>query len=241
MKAVRCVILLVICMLTAVPAVAQKRYMNDKVLNKPYADMRPWHLGFSIGMHTQNLLFTHNGYIGPNGEEWQVEEPGYDPGFCVNGVVAFRLSNYFSLRFNPGLYFGNRSLKFLNHTTGEEQRQSLKATYVVLPFDVIYSAQRLRNFRPYMTAGVMPAFDVAKKQEDYLQLKSTDFFLSVGFGFDFYLPYFKFIPELKFCFGLGDVLKHDRPDLEDDPLKLPVTQSLKKATSRMIVLTFYFE
>ncbi len=40
---------------------------------------------------------------------------------------------------------------------------------------------------------------------------------------------------------MSDVLRHDRPDLEDDPASLRFTQSLKKATSKMIVLTFYFE
>ena len=25
--------------------------LNDKLLNRPYADMRPWHLGFSFGLH----------------------------------------------------------------------------------------------------------------------------------------------------------------------------------------------
>ena len=38
-----------------------------------------------------------------------------------------------------------------------------------------------------------------------------------------------------------DVLQHDRPDLVDDPASLKFTQSLGKATSKMIVLSFYFE
>lgn len=87
----------------------------------------------------------------------------------------------------------------------------------------------------------MPAFDVSKKRSDFLQFNSTDFYLSVGFGCDFYLPYFKLIPEVKFCLGLSDVLTHDRPDLTDDPGKYKFTQSLAKATSKMIVITFYFE
>ena len=87
----------------------------------------------------------------------------------------------------------------------------------------------------------MWAFDVGKKRSDFLQLKSSDIYLTVGFGFDFYLPYFKLVPELKFCFGLSDVLVHDRPDLIDDPDKFKYTQSLTKATSKMVILTFYFE
>lgn len=224
-----------------VSAEAKGRYMNDKVLNRPYADLRAWHLGFSVGLHTQNLLFTHNGYVTDDGESWFIEQPDYSPGFCVNGVVDFRLSTYFSLRLSPGLYFGNRNLRMIESNTGETERQNLKATYVVLPIDIKYNAVRLRNFRPYMVAGIMPAFDVTKKHSDYLRLKSSDLYLSIGFGTDFYLPYFKFIPEVKFCFGLSNVLDDKRPDLADDPSKLKFTQSLSKATSRMIVLTFYFE
>ena len=55
------------------------------------------------------------------------------------------------------------------------------------------------------------------------------------------LPFFKLIPELKFCFGLTDVLDHNRPDLADEPDKMKYTQSLTKAVSQMVVLTFYFE
>ena len=68
-----------------------------------------------------------------------------------------------------------------------------------------------------------------------------EIYLTAGFGCDFYLPYFKFIPEVKFCFGLTDVIEHNRPDLEDEPDMLKITHSLKKAVSRMVVFTFYFE
>ncbi len=125
--------------------------------------------------------------------------------------------------------------------SGARERQNIKSTFVVLPIDVKFAAQRYRNARPYVVGGIMPAFDVTKKRSDILQLKSTDCYVSIGFGCDFYLPYFKLIPELKFCFGLSDVLVHDRPDLVDDPIKFKYTQSIAKATSKMIVLTFYFE
>ncbi len=34
---------------------------------------------------------------------------------------------------------------------------------------------------PYLVGGVMPAFDVGKKRSDFLQLKSSDIYLTVGF------------------------------------------------------------
>lgn len=223
----------------AVPAVA--RTFNDKVQNLPYADNRRWHLGFSIGAYASDLRFTHNGYITPEGEEWRIDQPNYQPGFCVNGLFDLRLNNYFSIRLSPGMYFGSRDITMKEINTDARERQNIKSTFVVLPVDIKFSGMRYRNSRPYVTAGVMPAFDVAKKRSDILQLKTSDIYLSVGFGCDFYLPYFKLNPEIKFCFGLSDMLAHDRPDLVDDPQKYKFTQSLTKATSKMVVLTFYFE
>ncbi|MDE6452928.1 MAG: PorT family protein [Muribaculaceae bacterium] len=240
MKVIRTILL---CVAVAVSAAGvSARDFNDKLMNRPYADSRRVHLGFSIGVHSEDLRLKHNGFITEQGEEWRVEQPGYQPGFCVNGLVDFRLSTYFSVRFSPGMYFGTRDLRFKELNSGAMERQSVKSTFVVLPVDFKAAALRYRNTRPYAVAGVMPAFDVSKRRtSELVQLKGSDLYLSVGFGCDFYLPYFKFIPEVKFCFGMADVLRHDRPDLEDDPAMMRYTQSLKKATSKMIVLTFYFE
>lgn len=220
---------------------ASSRDFNDKLLNRPYADNRKWHLGFSVGAFASDLRLTHNGFITETGEEWRLEQPDYQPGFCVNGLFDLRLNNYFSFRVSPGMYFGSRDIRMLELNSGKMERQNIKSTLVVLPIELKYAAARYRNARPYLIGGVMPAFDVGKKRNDFLKLKSSDFFLSVGFGCDFYLPYFKLNPEIKFCFGLTDVLEHDRPDLIEDPERLKFTQSLAKATSKMIVLTFYFE
>lgn len=222
------------------PSVAGQQ-LNDKLLNRPYADLRKWHLGFSVGIHTENLKFNHNGFVTDGGESWFMEQPGYSPGFCVNGLFEVRLNNYFSVRVSPGMYFGNREIKMREANTGATERQNVKSAFVVMPIDLKFASQRYRNARPYVVGGVMPAFDVSKKRSDFLKLKTTDMYLSVGFGCDFYLPYFKLIPELKFCFGLTDVLEHKRPDLTDEPDKQKFTQSIRKATSQMVVLTFYFE
>ena len=220
-------------------SVGQK--LNDKLMNRPYADQRRWHLGFSVGVHTQDMSFTHNGFTTDAGETWFMEQPSFSPGFCVNGLVDFRLNDYFGLRLSPGMYFGNRDIKMLDTTNGNTASQNLKSVYIVAPVDLKFAAQRFRNVRPYLVGGVMPAFDVSKKRSDYLKLKTFDCYLTVGFGCDFYLPFFKLNPEIKFCFGLADVIQHDRPDLVDDPDRMKITQSLKKATSQMVVLTFYFE
>ena len=50
----------------------------------------------------------------------------------------------------------------------------------------------------------------------------------------------RIIPELKFCFGLADILQKNRNDLIDNSLR-KFTNSLDGASSKMIVLTLYFE
>lgn len=237
----KCLRYILLSLMAVAGLAAAGQNLNDKLMNRPYADLRKWHLGFSVGVPTQDISFTHNGFVSESGNEWRMDQPSFSPGFCVNGLIDYRLSTYFSLRFTPGMYFGNRDIKMLDTATGETASQNIKSAYVVLPVDLKCTGMRYRNSRPFLTAGVMPAFDVAKKTSDYLKLKSGDIYLTVGLGCDFYLPYFKFNPEIKFCFGLTDLLVHDRPDLVDEPAKFNITRSLSKAVSRMVVLTFYFE
>ena len=49
---------------------------GEKLMNRPYADLKRWHLGFSVGMHFEDLKFTHNGYVTQDGQQWVVEVPG---------------------------------------------------------------------------------------------------------------------------------------------------------------------
>ena len=81
--------------------------------------------------------------------------------------------------------------------------------------------------------------DVAKEENSFLKMNKFDCYVTFAFGCDTYMPYFKFIPEVKFCIGLTDVLDRDREF--PDPTDIKYTNSIKKMVSSMIVLSFYFE
>lgn len=214
---------------------------GDKIMNRPYADLKRWHLGFSIGMSLQDLKFTHNGLVTDDGQQWYAEVPAWNPGINVQVLADLRLHQYLNLRFTPGMSFSFKNVEMRDFVSGLTQRQDLKSVYVIAPIDLKISGDRLHNSRPYVTVGAMGAFDVSKKRSDFLQFNTADAYLTFGLGCDFYLPFFKFNPEIKFCFGLTDILRHDRPDLEDDPEKIKITQSLSKVKSNMFMITFYFE
>lgn len=222
---------------------------NDKILNRPYADLKKIHFGFSVGMNFQDLNLTNNGYVTDDGQSWFADIPSHSPGFCVNVLADLRLAKHFNLRLSPGMYFGNKVIKYVNANAPADaadtelrlQSQNMKSTYVVVPLDLKYSALRYHNVRPYFTAGVMGLFDVSKTHSDQLRTSQFDAMLTVGMGCDIYLPFFKLCPELKFCFGLRNVLQKNRPDLQDNPEMMKFTNSVSKAQNNMVVLTFYFE
>jgi hypothetical protein len=78
------------------------------------------------------------------------------------------------------------------------------------------------------------------KKQKQLLVKRFDTMIEVGFGCDFYLPFFKLIPELKFSFSPLNILQKERNDLLDANL-LKYTQSVDAVSSKMITLSFYFE
>lgn len=228
--------ILTLLMLLPLLSFAQER----KVQNKPYIDYRRLHYGFFVGAHLQDMEFVNNGYVTPEGESWYADIADYNPGFSVGVLAELRLSTHFSLRAIPTMHFGQNTIVFREQNSGEVSRQQLKTTYLSLPFHVKYAAERFNNYRPYVTAGVSPMLNLTVKKQKQLLLKNFDFMVEVGLGCDFYLPFFKLIPEVKFAFSLLDVLEKDRSDLLDSNY-LKYTQSVDGAVSKMIILSFYFE
>ena len=227
--------------LSAGSLLAQK----EVVKNQPYADQKLFHLGFHVGLHSQDMIVTNNGVAGTDGRTWYAEIPSYSPGFTVGVIGDMYLNQFFNLRFSPTLHFGDKKFVFKsfegNVPAGDSEfTTSLRSNYLTFPLDIKYSAFRMNNYRPYILGGIYGSFDLGRKKGNPLLLKGTDVGLEFGLGCDFYLPYFKLCPEIKFCFGLVDLLEKDRTDLQDESI-LKYSQSLSKATTRMIVLTFNFE
>ena len=227
-------------------AVAQD---NDKILNRQYADMKRIHYGFSVGCNFQDLLITNNGYVSEDGQSWFADIPNHSPGFCVNVLADLRLGEHFNLRLSPGMYFGNKVVKYFNATAPEDaldptirkQSQNVKATYIVVPLDLKISSKRYHNIRPYVTGGVTGVYDLSKERPEQLRLKDFDVMLTVGMGCDFYLPFFKLCPEVKFCFGLMNLLEKNRPDLQDNRAMEVSTKSVSEIKNNMVVASFYIE
>ena len=202
-------LMFIFCFVTLFNVMAQEQ----KVQHRPYLDQRKFHWGFLFGLHMQDLELKNNGYIDPeSGEQWYADVDNYNPGFSVGVLGEMRLNRYLALRLIPTMHFGQKHITFHEQVSGRDSTQNIKSTYISMPLDLKFSAPRHNNYRPYFIAGVNPMLDLTTKKQKALLMKPFDCYIEIGMGCDFYLPFFKLIPELKFCFGLADILKKDRND-----------------------------
>ena len=210
-----------------------------KVQNQPYGDQRLYHFGISVGANFQDMLMDNTGYT-TDGETWYAQIPNYSPGFTVGILANMYLNPYMSLRTNPSIHFGDKAFLFTKENTEETYQASVRSNYLMVPFDIKFATRRLNNYRPYFLAGIYAAMDLGRKKGEALLTKPMDYGFELGFGCDFYLPIVKVCPEIKFCFGLADILEKNRSDLTDKEL-LKYSNALSKGNSRMVVITFNFE
>ena len=243
-------IITALLMMGCLTATAQEK----KVQNKPYTDLRPLHLGILVGMNLQDMELEN---VGPQAilqedgttkmQTIVCDDDKWNAGFSVGVLADLRLSQHLNLRFSPTMHFGAKHLTFYNMTELNaegrrlEQTQDMKSTYISFPVDLKFSAERWNNYRPYVIAGVNQLVNLTSKNQDFLQLKRTDTMVEIGLGCDLYLPFFKLIPELKFCYSLTNALDKGHADELQDTNKRMYANAVRGAQTKMIVLTFYFE
>lgn len=232
----RILLIVIVSMTIASPSYCQKR----KVMNRPYVDQRPLHYGFLAGSHLQDIELVNNGFIDENGNNWFADAPNYEPGFSVGVLAELRLNKNLGLRVIPSMHFGSKDVKFVNHLNDDSQIMNMKSTYISCPIDLKIAGERFNNYRPYAVVGVNPMYDLTVKKQKNLLLKHFDCYLELGFGCDFYGPFFKFIPEVKFAYGLMNIIDKNRSDITN-PEQLIFTNCVDKGKSKMIIFTFYFE
>lgn len=241
------ILLLVLCVITA-------SAQQQKVQNRPYTDLRKIHFGVLVGTHLQDLEFVNRGPQmvtaddGTTGQQTIVmDQDRWDAGFTVGVLAELRLSTYFQFRVAPAMYFGTRHLMLHNITKLDgdgnptEKTQELKTAYISTAFELIAAAPRFNNHRPYVMVGINPMLNLSGKDDDIVKLKSSDAYLELGLGCDFYLPFFKLRPELKFMYGLSNCLDTKHGEKMRNSELIPYANSVTEAHSKIIALSFYFE
>lgn len=226
------------CLLAALPLSIQAQ---RAVQYLQYEDLKPYHFGFLVGLHTQDLILEHSGHMDDNGERWYGSIPAYTPGFTVGVLGDLRLADFLSLRLSPTIHFGSKDMVLIGDAPGTEPLETqVRSNYFMVPLSLRYRGARTNNYRPYLMAGVSAGLDMGRDKREPILLKAIHPYLEVGVGCDLYFPFFRLVPELKFCLGLTDILEHNRAD-QDSEVFLSYTNAFDRITSRLVVFSLQFE
>lgn len=206
-----------------------------------YEDLKPYHFGFSVGMHTQDLILNHSGATDTNGDKWYGSVNNYTPGFSVGVIADLKLADFLSLRTSPTIHFGSKEVTLISDAAGSASvSANVRSNYILVPLSLRYRGSRTDNYRPYLMSGLSAGLDMGRDKQQPLLLQPINMYWEIGAGCDIYMPYFKLVPELKVCLGLGDILVHDRTDQSRDAF-LKYTNAFDAITSRLIVFSLQFE
>ena len=207
-------------------------------------DQKPFHFGYTLGINTMDFgIYPSETAVS---EDLYPDVTNLSPGVDISIVTNFRLGRYLDFRFLPGISLGQRNLTYYENVNTDEAKavneMILGSTFINLPFNIRYEAQREKNYRPYLIGGMNFRWDMARNKDFnidegiYVKLKPFDVYVEGGFGVDFYLPYFKLSTEIKFSVGMLNVLNPDTH--EENP---GYVTSIEKLKSRMVSLSFHFE
>ncbi len=219
----------------------------DKVPNLRYYDHKKIHFGFTIGLNTSDFYIRNSDIFFDTSKIKQVYniENYQQPGFHLGPISSFRLGKYFDLRFLLDLTFTQRDLHYLllkENKDGEQYFDThvmkISSTFLQFPLLLKYKSERINDYRFYVIGGIDPTLDLAAKKKipeekmPMIRLAQPDIYAELGAGIDFYLPYFKFSPELKFGIGMSNVAVADETEY---------TGALKYMKSKILMLSFHFE
>ncbi len=212
-----------------------------KQLFTPNYDKKPFHFGFLLGINKADFIIHPIASLSSLDSVYKLESLAQS-GFNLGIVADKRINEYADLRFIPALAFATRVLEytFKSNQGTITRKKSIESTFINLPIDLKLKSARLNNFRAYLLSGLKYSIDIASQKDvnsdlvkdAIVKLRKNDFYYTAGIGFDFYRHYFKFSPELKFCFGLRNLLIKENNVF---------TNSIDRITSKIIDISFTFE
>ena len=218
--------------------------IRERIINLPNFDEKVLHYGYYVGINSYDYKFEYipDYYRLNNYPDVQVEST---TGFNVGLIGDLRINKYFNLRIEPGLIYSQRNLLYPDLPIFESENdliREIKSTYIHIPLLIKLNAKRINNFKPYITFGISADYNLSSNSKNtddnssnVFRTISNGLNYELGFGFDFYLYYFKFSPSIRGVFSIQNELI---PDFNENS---PWTSNINNMFSRGILINFTFE
>ncbi len=169
------------------------------------------HYGFLMSLHNSKYkIETAEIFTTPQMDSLHSIVPGNLGGFKLGFVVNMFVFQYLDFRILPTVGFYEYDLTF-RRTDGTILRELKDATMMEMPLLLKYKSVRRGNLAMYLVGGINPSWEAAGKGDEVdtrqkLELKNFNLAFDIGAGFDIYYPLFKFSPEVRYSYGLRNML-----------------------------------
>jgi len=183
---------------------------EEKPLNNPIYDNQPYHFGFTIGISNTKFQLDYTQlFLSQNNFDQILSK--HEPGFNVGIIMDLRIGQNTNLRLIPSFNFSDQKLYFVkNNIKNIYPQNNTGVSNFELPIYLKYRSDRINNGRIYLLFGgnfMLNMSGVEKLQvADNIKFKETNYSIDFGFGIDMYFAYFKFSPEIKYAYGLKNML-----------------------------------
>jgi hypothetical protein len=211
-------------------------------INLPDNDDKAYHIGIVVMGVSSRFQISHHPQFLQTDTVLSVY-PENTGGIGIGGMHTFKLGSHWDARIVfPQLLFANKVITYeLKYPeTGESAvtKKTIESILLGIPIQVKYKSDRINNFRVYMMGGVKYETDLsskarAKNADNLVKLKSNDFGIEAGIGFNFYMRYFILSPEIKISNGISNVHSRDA--------SLKFSNVIDKIQSRQIIFSLIFE
>lgn len=198
--------------------------------NNPEFDRRKFSYGFMIGIHTSSYEIKYNdNFVTQNFDTVHSVQPSFSTGFSLGFLVNLRLHEMLDLRIMPKAGFYNHKLTYY-YTNYTSKTQLVETTMVEIPVLLKYKSMRRGNVRMYMVGGFTPGYEASGKNDqettsEAIDIKRFNLSIDAGIGFDLYFPLFKFSPEIRYSYGLVNMLGSES-SVYSQPLKYINTNTI---------------
>ena len=204
--------LLFLLIIISFSASAQKQ----KIIAQSNYDYKKFHFGMSLDFGFFNLVNDYTDNFQNHPDVLSIETDS-DLGLGVSFILPdLRLNNRLNFRNVLSVKTVQRNIRYRfnpEYDGPTEVTKNVESWFVELGCHLKYRADRINNSRVYIFFGPNIGVDMASEKdvedETIFKLNRSNFALEIGAGCDFYFEYFKFAPQIKYSYGLKNLIVED--------------------------------
>ena len=189
---------------------------KQKLIAQSQYDYKKFHFGMALDFGYYNLVNDYSESFLQHNDLLSIETDS-DIGLGVSFILPdFRINNRLNLRHLLTVKTIQRNIKYTfnpDYDGPSEVIKNVESWFVESALHLKYRADRINNSRVFVFFGPSFGIDMASEKdvldENIFKLNKTNLAFEVGAGCDFYFEFFKFAPQIKYSYGVTNLIVQD--------------------------------